>query len=169
MDNKLKKIAHAFMDKGGIFMFIRAQFSSQIATLSDFSITIILAKFFSLYYVYATFLGSVCGGIINCIVNYKWTFRSDCKKKYVMLKYGIVWMGSIFLNTWGIFWMTETITQNLWVQEILNPFVDNIFIFSKIVVSLLVGFFWNYNMQRVFVYRDYNFRGLMIKKSNNDV
>lgn len=145
-------------------MFIRAQFSSQIATLTDFSMTIILAKLFSLYYVYATFLGAVSGGIINCIVNYKWTFKSDCKKSNVILKYIVVWVGSIFLNTWGTFWMTETITNSLWVQELLFPYVDNLFIFSKIVVSLCVGILWNYNLQRIFVYRDNHFRELLIKK-----
>jgi hypothetical protein len=34
-----------------------------------------------------------------------------------------------------------------------------LFVFSKIVVSLLVGFLWNYNMQRVFVYKNCRIRG----------
>ena len=57
-------------------MFIRAQFSSQVASTTDFLVTILLVKLFGVYYVYATFTGSVCGGIVNCIINYKWTFKS---------------------------------------------------------------------------------------------
>ena len=49
-------------------MFIRAQFSSQIASATDFLVTILLVKLFGIYYVYATFTGSVCGGIVNCII-----------------------------------------------------------------------------------------------------
>ena len=147
-------------------MFMRAQFSSQIASLSDFLVTILLAKLFNLYYVYATFTGSVCGGIVNCIVNYKWTFKSkECKKVYVLIKYFLVWIGSIFLNTWGTYFVTESLGKSPWVRELLSHYVDDLFLFSKIVVSLLVGFLWNYNMQRIFVYRNFNFQSLC-KRSN---
>ena len=141
-------------------MFIRAQFSSQIASATDFLVTILLVKLFGIYYVYATFTGSVCGGIVKCIINYKWTFKSkECKKRHVMVKYLLVWIGSILLNTWGIYFMTETISKNPWVQETLKHYIDDLFVFSKIVVSLLVGFLWNYNMQRVFVYKNCRIRG----------
>ena len=60
----IKKSARAFSEKGGIFMFIRAHFSSQVASTTDFLVTILLVKLFGVYYVYATFTGSVCGGIV---------------------------------------------------------------------------------------------------------
>ena len=155
----IKKSARAFSEKGGIFMFIRAQFSSQVASTTDFLVTILLVKLFRIYYVYATFTGSVCGGIVNCIINYKWTFKSkECKKRHVIVKYLLVWIGSILLNTWGIYFMTETISRNPWVQETLKHYIDDLFVFSKIVVSLLVGFLWNYNMQRIFVYKNCRIR-----------
>lgn len=136
-------------------MFIRAQFSSQIASVTDFVITILLAKLFSLYYVYATFLGSVCGGILNCIINYNWTFKAkECKMKHVMMKYFAVWIGSIALNTWGTYFMTESLIKIPWLNNFLKHYVDDFFIFSKIVVSLLIGYLWNYNMHRWFVYRN---------------
>ena len=164
----IKKSTKAFSEKGGIFMFIRAQFSSQIASAVDFLITILLVKLFHIYYVYATFTGSVCGGIVNCIINYKWTFKTkDCKKQYVILKSLFVWVGSILFNTWGIYIMTEAIRRNPWVQETLNPYIDDLFVFSKIVVSLFVGFTWNYNMQRVFVYKNCRIRGRFQRKKLN--
>ncbi|NDV60274.1 GtrA family protein [Bacteroides sp. 519] len=155
MCNWIRNLATSISKKGGIFMFIRAQFSSQLASISDFVITILLAKLFNFYYVYATLLGSVCGGIINCIINYKWTFKTtDLKIQHVMVKYFIVWIGSIALNTWGTYLMTEALMRIPWLVDFLKHYVDDLFIVSKIVVSLLVGYFWNYNLHRHFVYRN---------------
>ncbi len=146
---------------------MRAQFTSQLSSTTDFVVTIVLAKVFDVYYVVATSLGAIAGGIVNCMVNYYWTFNSkECKKKYVFIKYTLVWIGSICLNTWGVYWMTESIQRVPWVQETLAQFFDNIFIVSKVVVSLLVGWFWNYNLHRVFVYRDCKIRMPFQKKKN---
>lgn len=164
----LRKIANSISEKGGIFMFIRAQFSSQIASISDFVITILLAKLFNMYYVYATFLGSVGGGIINCIINYQWTFKAkECKMRYVMVKYFAVWIGSIALNTWGTYLMTEALVKIPWLNEFLKHYVDDLFIVSKAIVSLIVGFVWNYNLHRYFVYRNRNIKDFFSRKKKN--
>ena len=157
MGTWLTKLETSISETGGIFMFIRAQFSSQIASISDFVITILIAKLFNMYYVYATFLGSVGGGIINCIINYRWTFKAkECKMRYVMIKYFAVWIGSIALNTWGTYLMTEELMRIPWLTEFLEHYVDGLFIVSKAIVSLIVGFVWNYNLHRSFVYRNRN-------------
>jgi putative flippase GtrA len=167
MDDWMKKGVSKVSEKGGIFMFLRAQLSSQLASLSDFFITIILAKFFNLYYVYATFTGSLCGGIVNCIVNYRWTFKAmGIKKRYVAIKYLLVWVCSIFLNTFGTYLMTELLRKITWLTELFGHMFDDVFIISKIIVSLIVGFVWNYNMQRLFVYKDWNFKRVFTKKNN---
>ena len=86
MVDRIKKYAKIVSERDGFFMFLRAQLSSQLATIIDFIITIGLAKLFSVYYVYATFAGSFFGGIVNCIVNYKWTFRPEnCKKINIVI------------------------------------------------------------------------------------
>jgi hypothetical protein len=36
--------------------------------------------------------------------------------------------------------------------------VNNVFLIPKVVVSLIVGFGWNYNMQRIFVYKELDYR-----------
>ena len=43
-----------------VWLFMKAQLSAQIATVIDFLITILLVKLFGIYYLYATFIGSVC-------------------------------------------------------------------------------------------------------------
>lgn len=167
MFGRIKNIPKKICKKDGFFTFMRAQFTSQISSATDFLVTIVLAKAFDVYYVVATSLGAVAGGIVNCTVNYYWTFKSkECKKKYVLIKYTLVWIGSICLNTWGVYWMTESIQRVPWVQETLAQFFDNIFIVCKAVVSLLVGWFWNYNMHRIFVYRDCKFRMPFQKKKD---
>jgi len=151
----IKKIAKTISDKGGIFTFFRAQLSSQLASFTDFLVTIILANVFNIFYVYATFTGSVCGGITNCIVNYRWTFKAmSVKKRYVAIRYLVVWGGSIFLNTSGVFLMTELLKKIPLLMKVPDFFFENIFIISKVVVSLFVGFIWNYNMHRLFVYKN---------------
>jgi putative flippase GtrA len=62
------------------------------------------------------------------------------KKKYIAFKYLFVWTGSILLNTAGTFALTELSGQY--------------FIFAKIVVAVGVALLWNYQLQRLFVYRD---------------
>lgn len=162
----IKKIATAISEKGGFFMFIRAQFSSQIASLTDFAVTIILASFCNVYYVLATLIGAVCGGVINCSINYKWTFKAKgCRKQHVIIKYVIVWVCSIGLNTSGTYFLTELMKRSTWIESFLGSFYDDIYIISKIVVSLIVGFVWNYNMQRLFVYRNVDIKGRLGKLS----
>ena len=95
--------------KGGFFMFLRAQLSAQMATIADFLVTILLVRLFEVYYVYATLAGAVYGGIVNCVINYKWTFKSTGKKTNVAVKFILVWVCSIWLNTWGTYALTESL------------------------------------------------------------
>ena len=121
--------------KGGFFMFLRAQLSAQMATIADFLVTILLVRLFEVYYVYATLAGAVYGGIVNCVINYKWTFKSTGKKTNVAVKFILVWVCSIWLNTWGTY-----------------------------AVAVIVALFWNYNMHRFFVYRNINIGSLFRKR-----
>jgi len=170
--NWIKKIAKTVSDKGGIFTFLRAQVSSLSASFTDNAVAIVLVNVFNVYYVYATFIGLVCGGITNCIVNYSWTFKAmDVKKRYVAIRYLMVWGSSAFLNTFGIYLMTELLRKIPLLMKFSDVIYDNIFIISKLVVSLLVGFIWNYNMQRLFVYKNLNLKRLfdriVNKKTDN--
>ncbi|NDV64589.1 GtrA family protein [Bacteroides sp. 224] len=167
MANWIKETIRKLSEKGGIFMFIRAQFSSQLASVCDFVATILLAKLFGLYYVYATLLGAICGGVVNCVINYQWTFKSkECRKTHVALKYLIVWIGSILLNTLGTYCLTETLVRIPWLRDLIDQYFDDFFIIPKIIVSLLVSFLWNYNMHRLFVYRNRNIRDFFRRKES---
>ncbi len=127
--------------------FGKAQASAFIATAADFTITALLFQSFGVYYVYSTFIGAISGGVTNCVINHKWTFRGNNSSKLsVALRYLLVWCGSIVLNTWG------TAVGVRLVSEWENSGLDTLMV-VKAVVAVFVAVFWNFLMQKYFVYR----------------
>lgn len=123
-----------------LWTFCKAELSAQVATLTDFLVTILLAEGCGLWYVWASFIGSVSGGAVNCSVNYRWVFHAQGRKKRgVALRYLLVWSVSIALNTLGTYAGTELSGQH--------------FILAKAVVAVIVAVGWNYTMQRCFVFK----------------
>ena len=113
-----------------LITFCKAQCSAWIASAIDFGTTIILAHVFGLWYGYSTFIGALNGGIANCLINYRWVFHAfEMKKRNIAIRYLVVWGGSILLNTYGTYILTEL--------------SDQYFMFSKIIVSVIVAVFWN--------------------------
>ena len=118
-------------------------------------------KGFCCFYLYATFTGSVVGGIVNCAINYGWVFHAeDCKKTHVAVKYLFVWGGSIILNTWGTFALTEWLTGMTWSMAVGILYRQCIYS-VKDNSSSAGSFFWNYHLQRFFVYRNHNIKGFL--------
>ncbi|MDR2684704.1 MAG: GtrA family protein [Prevotellaceae bacterium] len=172
MTKFFKNIVKNFSTKGGIFMFLRAQLSSQMASVADNSLAFILKKVLDIFkvksisffshgiesYVFATIIGQICGGFVSCFMNYQWTFKSkNVKFRYILFKFLFVWLGSLFLNTYFTFLLTEWLKERKIVEHIFGYHSDDVFIFVKLFVALIVGFFWNYAMYRRFVYKDVSF------------
>ncbi len=132
--------------KNIVLEFCKAQVSSVIATMTDFGITALLFQFFGIYYVCSTFVGSVTGGIVNCVINHKWTFKgNNSSTRSVAFRYLIVWLGSIVLNTVG------TAAGVRLVSQLETAGLDTLMI-VKAVVAVVVAVFWNFLMQKFFVY-----------------
>jgi len=92
-----------------------------------------------MWYGYATFLGALSGGTFNCFFNYRWVFHATgMKKRYMVMRYMMVWSVSIALNTVG----TTTLTELTHCP----------FVIVKAVVAAVVAILWNYQMQRTFVF-----------------
>ncbi len=133
--------------KNIVIEFCKAQVSSGISTFVDFVLTALLFQFFGVYYVFSTFAGSVAGGIVNCVINHKWTFRGNNRDaRNVAVRYLIVWAGSIALNTFG------TAVGVRLVSEWETAGLDTLMI-VKAVVAVIVAVFWNFLMQKYYVYR----------------
>ena len=122
-----------------MLVFLKAQASSLIATLVDFIFTIILVEIFNQHYIVASVAGAIAGAVTNFIVNRQWVFRS--KEEAVQkqsVRYILVWLGSLTLNTSGIYILTHFITIKYFI--------------SKIIISLIVGIGFNYVLQKNYVF-----------------
>lgn len=126
-----------------VTIFCEAQLSAILATTIDFGLSFILAELVSIWYVAASFIGAVSGGIVNCVVNYRWVFKAKGIRKNTMaIKYFTVWTGSILLNTLGTYIATELSGEH--------------FIISKTLVAIIVAILWNYQLQRRYVFKARN-------------
>ncbi|WP_341906841.1 GtrA family protein [Fluviicola taffensis] len=120
-------------------MFLKAQLSSLIATAVDFGFTVLLIEGFLVKYVIATSIGAVLGGVVNFTVNKYWSFAKGREyTKTQVLKYGMVWIGSILLNTV--------------VSAFILSVMDGSYLIVKILVSLIVGISFNYSLQKYYVF-----------------
>lgn len=135
------------------FTYLRSIVTSQAAGWTDMFIGFALFAWAGLTPWLSTAIGAMCGGILNCILNYRFTFRADdCDWRAVMTKYAMVWVGSMLLNTFGtqfLYYLMESIS---WFETIgFNP--DGFYAVARVFTSLIVSWFWNFLLQRYFVYR----------------
>ena len=135
-----------------LFMFLRAQLSAQFATLADFILTYVCFQWLGIYYVMATSIGAITGGIVNCVINYKWAFATkDCQFKWVFFKYILVWIGSFLLNVGGVYLLVELLKHHTYLWERASGFY---LIIAKVIVAVIVSVGWNYVLHRYFVFQD---------------
>lgn len=120
--------------------FGRSQITSFTATLVDFGLLFSLVELLHVWYVAAVAVGALAGAITNFLLNRRWTFEATHDRAHQqVLRYAIVSGGSLVLNTAGTYFMTD---------------YGNIpYGFSVAAVSLAVGFFFNFPLQRHFVFR----------------
>ena len=159
-DVSLKGIGNTLLkSKSLVPTFLRSAVSSQASGWVDF-----IVGFVMFYWIFnqhlqwlATGIGVVAGGIVNCIICYKFTFRAEnCSWQAVAVKYAMVWVGNLILNSGG--------TQLLYMILERWHFLDDLgftpagyYAAARLVMSLLVSWFWNFLLQRNFVYRPTSF------------
>ena len=120
--------------------FIKANVASLSASAFDYMVTIALVTFFQVDPFKASITGTVGGGILNFFMGRIWVFQSrDVLLHHQALKYLLVWVGNLFLNAGGMFLLLKVLHLH--------------YLPSKIAVSLIVGFGYNYFMQKKFVFR----------------
>jgi putative flippase GtrA len=123
-----------------MFTFLKAQAASLAASLIDFLTTVVAVELLGFWYVPAAALGNVIGGIANFLLGRGWVFSAgDDKMNYQAIRYFIVWTGNICLNVGGVY--------------IFTHFLGITYVISKVVVSLIVGFSYNYFLQKRYVFR----------------
>lgn len=170
-----KRWADKFINGKGIFTFLRSSVSSQIASWTDMGVCFL---FFSWILIpmgtspmrsfIATAIGLVVGGVVNCCINYKFTFQAKgCSVKAVAFKYFLIWSGSFILNIFGTTLLSQALQMIPWSSFNLPLGIeikpDGIFVFSRLFISLVVSLAWNFLLQKNFVYKPSKFDPIAIK------
>lgn len=135
--------------------------TSQASAWVDFVTSFVVFAWIGMSGGNAAAAGAIAGGVVNCTLNYKWTFRgSQCPVANVVVKYLMVWVGSMLLNAYG----TEFLTDICLDSSLLGAwgFSRNLrFTIARLTVSFLVSVFWNLLLQRTFVYRYVKFDSVL--------
>ena len=119
--------------------FARAQIASLVASLVDFWVTIILKEWMGFWYVSASAMGTIAGGITNFSMGRKWVFKSFSRQAEIqLLRYILVWMGYLLLTTSGVYLLTH--------------YTPMTYLISKVIVSLFMAVSYNYPLQKKFVF-----------------
>ena len=158
MGKRLKKIGKDLAHSNGlVYTFLRSTVSSQTSGWTDFGVSFAMFAWAGMDPLYSAAIGAVAGGIVNCILNYKFTFQAkDCPWKAVVIKYILVWIGSLLLNSFGTEGVYWVLTKWHWLETIgFKP--DGYFSAARLFVALVVSLGWNFVMQRNFVYRPVGF------------
>lgn len=137
-----------------VYTYLRSIVSSQCAGWTDMLIGFMLFAWLDLSPFIATMIGALCGGVVNCIINYRFTFHAEgVDWRSVIVKYALVWIGSMLLNAYGTQVIYYLISDWTWLENLgFKP--DGYYAAARIFTSLVVSWFWNFVMQRYFVYRN---------------
>lgn len=154
----LKDLGNKLLKSDNVYItFIRSTLSSQVSSWTDMAVSFCVFAFLFKIAWLATAIGAVCGGIVNCIVGYTFTYHAQgVSKKAVIVKFVIVWFGSLVLNSAGTEGLTWLLGRWTWLESIgFKP--DGIFAAARLTVSLAVSLAWNFLLQRSFVFRPNRF------------
>lgn len=173
LSENIRKLKDGFLHSEGLITtFLRSIVSSQAASWTDMIVRVVL---FSLVFTHldpfyrsnlSVACGAIVGGIVNCIINYHFTFHASGQNvKAVIVKYALVWTGSMLLNMYGTTFASQALSHWGFLHS-LGFTADAIFTISTLTVSLLVSWFWNFTLQRYFVYRPSRFDNTAISIVN---
>lgn len=124
---------------GFIASFSRSQVAAFIASMIDYGLVFGLVELGHVWYVIAVATGAFAGAVSNFMLNRHWSFKAaNDAWEGQAFKYALVSGGSLALNTGGVYVATDGLRLH--------------YAASVIVVSLLVGFTYNYPLQRYFVF-----------------
>ncbi|MDP4265971.1 MAG: GtrA family protein [Bacteroidota bacterium] len=126
--------------KSGLFIFLKAQSASVCSSILDFSITIFLTEIIGIWYGFSSVTGTFSGGIVSFLLNRTWVFRTVDENKFVQIqRFVLVWISSLILNFSGLLLLTKYLNIN--------------YLISKIIISIIVGILFRYNLHRIFVFK----------------
>ncbi|AKD56827.1 GtrA family protein [Spirosoma radiotolerans] len=119
--------------------FFKAQLTSLIASGVDFLTTIACVSLVHFWYLSASVIGAIGGGVVSFGLSKAWVFAQSNQPVGLQLsRFVLVWFGNAGLNAAGLF----VATQFMGIQYLV----------AKTGVAILVGVSYNYFFQRDFVF-----------------
>jgi putative flippase GtrA len=130
--------------------FSKAQLASILATGVDFAVTFLLLRFFGASVfggvaggaagTICGAMGTIAGGTTHFLISRSWVFNAQEGKWAAQLnRYALVWMGNLALNVSGLWLMIH------YAGLRAMP--------AKVVVAVTVAIFYNYILQKRFVFK----------------
>lgn len=137
----------------GIFMFLRSVMTSQVSSYVDYFIGFVFYAWVGLGSRLSACIGATAGGVVNCLINYRFTFKiRECSYMAIGIKFFLIWLGSMLLNTFGTGYLTDLLKDNEYLNSV--NMVDNLrYTIARLTVAIIVSVFWNFLLQRFFVFR----------------
>ncbi|HEX7229007.1 MAG TPA: GtrA family protein [Candidatus Binatia bacterium] len=122
----------------------RSQIAAISATIVDFSSLIFLVEIGHVWYVAATATGAFLGALVNFLLGRHWSFAvKDGAIHGQVLRYTAVSIGSLVLNSVGVYLLTEDF--------------GIYYALSKLITAILVGLLFNFPLHRRFVFRRHTY------------
>ena len=123
-----------------MYIFLKANISSILASLGDYCITVIAVVFFSMPVMMATITGTIGGAALNFFMGRNWVFVKRQESSYTQAgRYLQVWCGNLVLNTAGVY--------------VLAQLAGIHYLLAKVAVSMLVAVCYNYPLQKNYVFK----------------
>ncbi len=119
--------------------FIKAQAVLIAGSLADFLVTILLVQVFQCWYITGNAAGNITGAIAQFILSRNWAFNSTKQKVPAQLiKFIVMWIGNILLSALFVY--------------LLTTYAQLHYLFSKLIVSVLLGLSYTYFVSKKFVF-----------------
>lgn len=123
-----------------LYNLFRHQIAGFIATIVDFGVFNLLIYGFGVWYVTSNAIGAIVGAVVNFIISTRWAFAgSKNSLKNQIFKYSLVSFGSMVLNTFFVYLLTD-----------IAGFSPN---GSKIIVAITVAWTFNFLLMRYYVFK----------------
>ena len=87
----------------------------------------------------------------------------------MIIKFLLIWIGSLSLNTFFTFLITEWLKNTKIATSIFGIYnSDDVFIFVKLFVAIIIGVVWNFLMYKYFVFKDIKYKNILRKIFNKN-
>jgi putative flippase GtrA len=131
---------------GKVETFVRAQFSAFVCGMCDYIIMILLTEFTKIHYTISIAIACTLGAVMNFSVNKVWTFYS----KNSSYKF------SLTQQLWRfLFVVVSSIGLKMFGTYLLTAYGHIDYKISRLITDIIVSIFYNYMLQRYWVFKDY--------------